>query len=1372
MDEPFADQPAESIPSENGATLVSPASSAVVMSPVQKLVASDGAAGDVFAHSISVWHDTAVIGAIFDDLGANTDQGSAYVFERVESTWVQKAKLVASDGGANDEAGMVVSLEENTAIVSAHRHDVGSRLEQGAAYVFVRDGGTWTQQAKLTANDGVAYDQFGADLSLSGDTVVVAAKGADIAGKTDQGAAYVFVRNGTAWSQQAKLVANDGAAGDTLARASISGDTIFLGAHYADAAGKVDQGVGYIFVRNGTTWTQQAKLVPSDAGARDLCGLAVDLHVDTAILGCRQHDIGTHSNQGAAYVFARNGGVWSQEAKLTAPDGAAEDWFGISMSVQGNLALVGATNHDVGANVNQGVVYTFQRSGSTWTSQNQFSGNDCGPNDWFGFSLELSGSRAFIGADASTIGSNTNQGSAYVYEIVTTAGNVGDACSTSGGCATGFCVDGVCCNTPCADTCMACSAVKKGSGLDGVCGAIAYDKDPDEECMGGACNGKNACQFYNGLACAFGTQCLSRYCVDGVCCNNICMGECRACSSAKKGSGYDGACGDIAATTNPDNECAGGTCNGSGACTTTQPKSSNGAACISAAQCQSGYCADGVCCDSWCLGTCETCSASIKGTGANGVCGPIAQNADPQDECFGGSCNGDGTCKRVNGTVCSLNTECASGRCVDNVCCDDICDGPCVACSAAKKGLGQNGICASITSGNDPDNECTPGECNGSGACNQAQTLLANGSACVTSLQCASSSCVDGVCCDVPCTDTCMACTATKKGSGLDGVCGAIAYDKDPDQECAGGACNGKNACQFYNGAVCTFATQCLSNYCVDGVCCNNICLGECMACSNAKKGGGYDGVCGVIPDNTNPDAECSGGTCNGSGACSTPQAKVVNGAACVSAAQCQSGYCADGVCCDSWCLGTCVACKASIKGSGVDGVCGPIAQGTDPENDCISGSCNGDGTCKGTNGAICSTNTDCLSGHCVDQVCCASVCDGFCEACSTIKKGMGQNGVCEPVASGRDIDNECDPCECNGSGACNQPQPLHANGAPCLNDGACVSGFCVDSFCCDVPCFGTCQACAAAKTGGTSGECRAIPAAADPDDECTPSCNGAGGCFDAPNPCADFCTAKAMFSGVAADRCLDIAGGAATNGANVQSAICGQTNAQKWFLTAAGELRSAVAFDVCLEVEDGATANGSNVRIGACNGTTAQRWTRTTTGELRSMLGANLCLDVEGASSASRANVQIWECNQSIGQQWFEKPALPNANPIWPGTLAITINDVHFNGGSNVLLGATPGQTIQVAVDYTIVQDTTCPGCVDQILIGMGASALGCVYNGGPSPAGTTGTGYVNITAPTTKGVHYLRWHYGQDVGCAFVWWSVWFVPSDPQNIGVLVVQ
>ena len=178
-----------------------------------KLTASDGAGGDWFGFSVAVDRDTAVVGAALDGVGGNASQGSVYVFTRSSGSWTQQQKLTASDGAASDWFGRSVAMSGDTAVVGAPFDD-DNGTDSGSAYVFTRSSGSWTQQQKLTAPDGAASDRFGISVAVDGDTAVVGAYLDTIGGDREQGSAYVFTRSGGSWTQQQKLTASDGAAGD------------------------------------------------------------------------------------------------------------------------------------------------------------------------------------------------------------------------------------------------------------------------------------------------------------------------------------------------------------------------------------------------------------------------------------------------------------------------------------------------------------------------------------------------------------------------------------------------------------------------------------------------------------------------------------------------------------------------------------------------------------------------------------------------------------------------------------------------------------------------------------------------------------------------------------------------------------------------------------------------------------------------------------------------------------------------------------------------------------------------------------------------------------------------------------------------------
>jgi len=405
------------------------------------LKASNTDTGDRFGQSVAISGDTVVVGAYLEDsnaTGVDGDQydnsadnsGAAYVFVRSGTTWTQEAYLKASNPGGRsgswadgDQFGGSVAVSGDTVVVGAHGEDSSatgvdgdgsdnSATNSGAAYVFVRSGTTWTQQAYLKASNIETWDQFGSSVAVSGDTVVVGALYEDSSAtgvngnQTDNsaansGAAYVFVRNGTTWTQQAYLKASNTGAGDFFGGSvAVSGNTVVVGAvNESSSATGVNgnqsdtnapySGAAYVFVRNGTTWTQQAYLKASNTGAGDAFGGSVAVSGDTVVVGARGESSnarGVNGNQsnnsatnsGAAYVFVRNATNWSQQAYLKASNtgganprtGAPGDWFGGSVAVSGDTVVVGAhveqsvatgVNGDQNDNsgTNRGAAYTF-----------------------------------------------------------------------------------------------------------------------------------------------------------------------------------------------------------------------------------------------------------------------------------------------------------------------------------------------------------------------------------------------------------------------------------------------------------------------------------------------------------------------------------------------------------------------------------------------------------------------------------------------------------------------------------------------------------------------------------------------------------------------------------------------------------------------------------------------------------------------------------------------------------------------------------------------------------------------------------------------------------------------------------------------------
>ena len=270
--------------------------------------------------------------------------------------------------------------------------------------------------ATVLAADGAVLDQFGSSVSLSGDTLAVGVRNDDVGANADQGSVRVFVRSGTSWNLQTTLTAADGAASDDFGSSvSLSGDTLAVGVSSDDVGANADQGSVRVFVRSGTLWSAQATLTASDGAASDQFGFAVSLSGDTLAVGVPGDDVGANLNQGSVRVFVRSGTSWIAQATLTASDGAASDQFGFAVSLSGDTLAVGVPFDDVGANSNQGSVRVFVRSGTSWSAQATLTASDGAASDQFGSPVSLSGDTLAVGVLSDDVGAITNQGSVRVF---------------------------------------------------------------------------------------------------------------------------------------------------------------------------------------------------------------------------------------------------------------------------------------------------------------------------------------------------------------------------------------------------------------------------------------------------------------------------------------------------------------------------------------------------------------------------------------------------------------------------------------------------------------------------------------------------------------------------------------------------------------------------------------------------------------------------------------------------------------------------------------------------------------------------------------------------------------------------------------------
>jgi uncharacterized repeat protein (TIGR01451 family) len=380
-----------------------------------RLSASDGAAGDLFGSAVAVDGSRALIGASSDDQGVNADQGAVYWFSGSGSSWTASQKLVAADGAAGDGFGAALAIEGDNLVAGIAFDDIALHSDEGSAPVYVNNGATWSVQTTLTAGEGSGGDRFGAAVALSGDSALIGMPGEDVGANSNQGAAYVFVRSGAAWAMQARLTASDGAADDVFGEAvAIDGDTAVVGAWRDDNGANIDEGSGYVFVRNGTSWTQQAKLLAFQGAAEDFLGRSVAISGDSVLLGAHFDNVGSNPDQGSAVVFTRSGSSWSQQARLVASDGQSTNYFGYSVALSGDTALIGAIGNDQVA-VNAGAAYVFARSGGTWSQSAKLLAGDGAGSDHFGTAVAVSGDIAVIGAPLDDVGAANNQGSAYFF---------------------------------------------------------------------------------------------------------------------------------------------------------------------------------------------------------------------------------------------------------------------------------------------------------------------------------------------------------------------------------------------------------------------------------------------------------------------------------------------------------------------------------------------------------------------------------------------------------------------------------------------------------------------------------------------------------------------------------------------------------------------------------------------------------------------------------------------------------------------------------------------------------------------------------------------------------------------------------------------
>lgn len=544
--------------------------------------------------------------------------------------------------------------------------------------------------------------------------------------------------------------------------------------------------------------------------------------------------------------------------------------------------------------------------------------------------------------------------------------------------------------------------------------------------------------------------------------------------------------------------------------------------CSAPTDCLSGFCVDGYCCNSACnsgCGQCDSpgvegwCSARPDGAAGAPSCAPFVCDGTAltcEASCAGDSdcaatawCDGNHKCqfKSAPGGSCSSGDECLVGFCVDNVCCDQQCDGACEACTVAA-GATTNGACVQLV-GAAGSPSCAPFVCGGTSdcptSCGTSDTLciatdycdgvgacipkVSYPAVCTSDSQCSTGLCANGVCCNETCADGCGVCTASG-GATADGLCTARAASNvgtpscapylcggsskqcpatcASDTECAvGNWCDAAHHCvpKAAQGGSCGADNQCgTSLHCTQNVCCNATCQGGCESCT-AATGATVDGTCTTL----------------GSGAAGIPG------------------------CGNYLCTGSATACPATCAS---DAGCASSAW-CDATNHCVP---------KVAKGQTCSADDQCFTNHCADTVCCDKACDGACDGCS-VAAGASVNGTCATLALGAAGVPACTPFVCDGANvscpatcatdaqcissdycnAAHQCVPKVGAGTSCGGDHECTTSHCADNVCCDSACSGSCDACSVAAGATADGTCTNIAGAGTP--TCAPYlCLGTSG--------------------------------------------------------------------------------------------------------------------------------------------------------------------------------------------------------------------------------------------------------------------------------------
>jgi hypothetical protein len=390
--------------------------------PTENLAAyqPDPSSDDLFGEAVSMSGNYAIVGSRFKTVGSNFRQGQAYIFVRNSEGWALEATLTDNAGSVYDLFGSSVSINGDYAIVGAPNKYFGSKM-QGGACVFYRNAGTWTQQVNLVASDGLAADRFGSGVAISGNYAIIGAAGKKVGTNSYQGQAYIFYRNGTVWTEQSILLADDGDAQDQFGeRVSISGSYAVVGVPTRKVNNNYQAGVAYIYNRlvglpgQPAYWVLQETLKLENGASNEGFGSSVAIAGTYIVIGAPSNLFGS-KNTGKAYIFNRVRSTWNLQAVLAPDDVKAYESFGSSVAIDGDYIIVAADQKNVGANERQGKAYVFYHSGNTWEQQSALIASDGQASDGLGI-VSISGLEILIGVPLKKMDTQINVGKVYFFK--------------------------------------------------------------------------------------------------------------------------------------------------------------------------------------------------------------------------------------------------------------------------------------------------------------------------------------------------------------------------------------------------------------------------------------------------------------------------------------------------------------------------------------------------------------------------------------------------------------------------------------------------------------------------------------------------------------------------------------------------------------------------------------------------------------------------------------------------------------------------------------------------------------------------------------------------------------------------------------------